>query len=196
MEKGKWEFFKGNKENWFSEPLYNWMNLSEIPEAPWLKERCTTDRIRQALSPWSDLFLIKLEFFPEGSYREEGTPRLSNIQGFYMATIRHRISGSHTAQMKILLPVALLMIVYLMVILYGQSMANNVMLEKNSKLIETILTAVATSLFAMCITATWALAACSIRTGYAYNFSYGLFPVVSLSSELLNVESENVFEVE
>ena len=44
--------------------------------------------------------------------------------------------------MKILLPVALLMIVYLMVILYGQSMANNVMLEKNSKLIETILTAV------------------------------------------------------
>ena len=44
--------------------------------------------------------------------------------------------------LSFLLPFMMLMIIYMMVILYGQSMANSVMLEKNSKLIETILTAV------------------------------------------------------
>ncbi len=105
MGKGKWEFFKGSKENWFSEPLYNWMDLSQVPEAPGLRERCTADRIRQALAPWSDLFLIKLEYFPEGTYQEKGSPRLTNVQSFYMATLEHRISDLHTAEMKILFPV-------------------------------------------------------------------------------------------
>ena len=41
-----------------------------------------------------------------------------------------------------LIPFLMLMLVYMMVILYGQSMANSVMLEKTSKLMETILTAV------------------------------------------------------
>ena len=105
MGKGKWEFFKGNRDNWFSEPLYNWMDLSQVPEASGLKDRCTTDRIRQALSPWSDLFLIKIEYYPEGSYQEPDTPRLTNVQSFYMVTLIHRISDRHTATMKILLPV-------------------------------------------------------------------------------------------
>lgn len=39
-------------------------------------------------------------------------------------------------------PFLMLMLMYMMVLLYGQSMANTVMLEKNSKLMETILTAV------------------------------------------------------
>lgn len=39
-------------------------------------------------------------------------------------------------------PFLMLMLVYMMVVLYGQSMANSVMLEKTSKLMETILTAV------------------------------------------------------
>lgn len=41
-----------------------------------------------------------------------------------------------------LIPFITLMLIYMMVILYGQSMANSVMLEKTSKLMETILTAV------------------------------------------------------
>lgn len=41
-----------------------------------------------------------------------------------------------------LVPFLMVMLVYMMVILYGQSMANSVMLEKTSKLMETILTAV------------------------------------------------------
>ena len=44
--------------------------------------------------------------------------------------------------LAILLPFLMLMLIYMMVILYGQSMANSVMLEKNSKLVETVLTAV------------------------------------------------------
>lgn len=41
-----------------------------------------------------------------------------------------------------LVPFMMAMLVYMMVVLYGQSMANSVMLEKTSKLMETILTAV------------------------------------------------------
>ena len=41
-----------------------------------------------------------------------------------------------------ILPFLMVMLIYMMVILYGQSMANSVMLEKTSKLMETILTAV------------------------------------------------------
>lgn len=41
-----------------------------------------------------------------------------------------------------IVPFMMAMLVYMMVVLYGQSMANNVMLEKTSKLMETILTAV------------------------------------------------------
>ncbi|MBQ8920719.1 MAG: ABC transporter permease [Oscillospiraceae bacterium] len=44
--------------------------------------------------------------------------------------------------LEFLLPFLMLMLLYMMVILYGQSMANSVMLEKNSKLVETVLTAV------------------------------------------------------
>ena len=39
-------------------------------------------------------------------------------------------------------PFLILMLLYMMIILYGQAMSNTVILEKNSKLIETILTAV------------------------------------------------------
>ena len=41
-----------------------------------------------------------------------------------------------------ILPFFMMMLVYMMVVFYGQSMANSVMLEKTSKLMETILTAV------------------------------------------------------
>ncbi|MCQ2417189.1 MAG: ABC transporter permease [Oscillospiraceae bacterium] len=43
---------------------------------------------------------------------------------------------------SMLIPFICLMAIYMMIILYGQSTANSVMLEKNSKLMETILTAV------------------------------------------------------
>ena len=44
--------------------------------------------------------------------------------------------------LSFVLPFMMMMTLYMMVILYGQSMANSVMLEKTSKLMETILTAV------------------------------------------------------
>lgn len=47
-----------------------------------------------------------------------------------------------TQFIMIFVPFMVVMTVYMMVILYGQSMANSVMLEKTSKLMETILTAV------------------------------------------------------
>lgn len=43
---------------------------------------------------------------------------------------------------SLMIPFMMVMTIYMMVILYGQSMANSVMLEKTSKLMETILTAV------------------------------------------------------
>lgn len=43
---------------------------------------------------------------------------------------------------EFIIPYMMLLLVYMMVVLYGQSMANSVMLEKTSKLMETILTAV------------------------------------------------------
>lgn len=47
-----------------------------------------------------------------------------------------------TQIIMLIVPFLVVMTVYMMVILYGQSMANSVMLEKTSKLMETILTAV------------------------------------------------------
>ena len=47
-----------------------------------------------------------------------------------------------TQVIMMFVPFMVVMTVYMMVILYGQSMANSVMLEKTSKLMETILTAV------------------------------------------------------
>ena len=44
--------------------------------------------------------------------------------------------------LDVFVPFMMVMLIYMMVILYGQSMANSVMLEKTSKLMETILTAV------------------------------------------------------
>ena len=44
--------------------------------------------------------------------------------------------------MEILMPFMMMMLIYMMVIFYGQSMSNSVMLEKTSKLMETMLTAV------------------------------------------------------
>ena len=44
--------------------------------------------------------------------------------------------------LSFLIPFLMLMLIYMMVIFYGQSMANSVMLEKTSKLMETMLTAV------------------------------------------------------
>ena len=44
--------------------------------------------------------------------------------------------------LEVFIPFMAVMMVYMMVILYGQAMANSVMLEKTSKLMETILTAV------------------------------------------------------
>ena len=43
---------------------------------------------------------------------------------------------------RLLIPFMMMMTIYMMVVIYGQSMANSVMLEKTSKLMETILTAV------------------------------------------------------
>lgn len=51
-------------------------------------------------------------------------------------------NGIVEALVNFAVPFMTLMLLYMMVILYGQSMSNTVMLEKNSKLIETILTAV------------------------------------------------------
>ena len=44
--------------------------------------------------------------------------------------------------LEFLVPFFVMMLLYMMVILYGQSMGNSILLEKNSKLIETMLTAV------------------------------------------------------
>ena len=44
--------------------------------------------------------------------------------------------------LRTMVPFMMIMMIYMMVVLYGQSMANSVMLEKNSKLMETVLTAV------------------------------------------------------
>lgn len=49
---------------------------------------------------------------------------------------------SLTQVMEMLIPFLIMMLVYMMVIFYGQSMSNSVMLEKTSKLMETMLTAV------------------------------------------------------
>ena len=46
------------------------------------------------------------------------------------------------SMLRTMIPFLVVMLMYMMTILYGQSMANSVMLEKNSKLMETIMTAV------------------------------------------------------
>lgn len=43
---------------------------------------------------------------------------------------------------RMIVPFLIMMMIYMMVVIYGQSMSNSVMLEKTSKLMETILTAV------------------------------------------------------
>ena len=101
---GKWGFFKGNKENWFSHPIYNWMDGSENREYPYLKIRCCPTIIREALRDCTDMMLIDINYYPDGTYQEEGKPLLSNVPAFYLVHLKEMISGRHIGDVRIFLP--------------------------------------------------------------------------------------------
>ena len=101
---GNWGFFKGKKENWFSNSLYNWMDGKAFPYASQLHERCKPESVRKALEPFLDMLLMGIEYYPEGTFCEKGKPVLANIPAFYLVRIREFISENHVAHIKLFLP--------------------------------------------------------------------------------------------
>lgn len=111
--------------------------------------------------------------------------------------------------LTILLPFLSMMLVYMMVIFYGQSMSNSVLLEKNSKLMETMLTAVnpvalmagkllATAVAAVAQLLIWMLSALGGFTG-SIGFIIRMMPAemgAATATELADASvSPNVFPV-
>lgn len=106
MEKPvKWEFFKGNKENWFSHPIYNWMNPDSFEEYSILHKRCKPDLVRQALLPFLNIIPMSIRFYEAGTYQEEDKPLLTNVPAFYLIRMKQILSDRHTANIKLFLPI-------------------------------------------------------------------------------------------
>lgn len=104
----KWEFFKGHKDNWFSEKIYNWMDPSdteEFKDYPLLKKTCVPERIREILFPFVDIMLLDINYYPAGSCKEKGKPILDNVPAFYQVRLKEILSGQHVANIRIFLPV-------------------------------------------------------------------------------------------
>lgn len=104
MEKAKWEFYKGSRENWFSHDMYNWMEPETFREYPILHKNCTAGKIQQILAPFLNLLVISVKYYEGGSYKEAGKPLLTNIPSFYLVRIKEVISARHTANIKLFLP--------------------------------------------------------------------------------------------
>lgn len=102
---GKWGFYKGCRDNWFSNPLYNWIDSSRLPRRTGMEKRCEPGRLRKVLAAWSDIMPVSVEFYPDGTYEEPGKPKLTNIPAFYLVRIREIITDSHVANVRIMLPV-------------------------------------------------------------------------------------------
>lgn len=103
-KKGKWEFFKGSRDNWFSHPMYNWMNPQEFKEYSILHRRCKPELVRQVLAPFINIMPISIRFYPAGTYQEEGKPLLDNVPAFYLIRMKQILSDRHTANIKLFLP--------------------------------------------------------------------------------------------
>ena len=101
----KWEFFKGHRENWFSEKIYNWTDPADFEEYSDLPDRCAMSRIREVVSDFSDMTLIEVRFYPAGTYQETGKPLLSNIPAFCLVRIKEVMSDRHVANIRIFLPI-------------------------------------------------------------------------------------------
>ena len=93
-------------------------------------------------SQFSNILVAKAELTPEGVM-------LLKMPVSAEAMSLSKDSGEESEEKSLteellgfLVPFLTIMLLYMMVLLYGQSVANSVMLEKNSKLIESILTAV------------------------------------------------------
>lgn len=100
----KWAFFKGKRENWFSHKMYNWMDPSELKEYPILHQRCKAGLIQDVVGPGNNMIVTHVEFYPAGTCQEEGKPLLDNIPAFYLVRMKEVLSGRHTANIKLLLP--------------------------------------------------------------------------------------------
>ena len=105
----KWEFFKGDRDNWFDWPVYNWMDPDDDTEFKdyntELDRRCTPEKIREVLSSYVDMMLLQVSYVPAGTFKEAGKPLLDNIPAFYLVRIKEILSGRHVANVRIYLPV-------------------------------------------------------------------------------------------
>ncbi|MBR5048016.1 MAG: tannase/feruloyl esterase family alpha/beta hydrolase, partial [Eubacterium sp.] len=105
MEKAeKWKFYKGNKENWFSADMYNWMDPKKFKEYPVLHSRCNSAHIREVLAPFINIVVMNIRFYEGGTYQEAGKPLLDNIPAFYLVRMKQVLSDKHTANIKLFLP--------------------------------------------------------------------------------------------
>lgn len=96
-----------------------------------------------ASDAFSEVLMQKAQLTPEGAALLSVPVRTT------AGELKHEASADDESErslleefLTIMLPFLLMMTIYMMVVLYGQSLANSVMLEKTSKLMETILTAV------------------------------------------------------
>ena len=103
-KEGKWEFFKGNRDNWFSSDMYNWVAAEELKEYQILHQRCRPENIREVLAPFLNIVLMSICFYESGSYQEQGKPLLDNVPAFYLVRFKQVLSEKHVANIKLFLP--------------------------------------------------------------------------------------------
>ena len=101
--------WNGKNNNWFSHPLFNWMDGTESKPQPQLAERCNTVTLGRALNKLATLDLRAADcvFYPEGTYTEPGDeyPLLDNVPAFWRVRVLEPISINAVAVIKIYLPV-------------------------------------------------------------------------------------------
>ncbi|HAM69305.1 MAG TPA: hypothetical protein DCP68_06800 [Ruminococcus sp.] len=88
------------------------------------------------------ILLQKAEITPEGAALLSMPVNMTTASVNDKAEVEEKQEDSAKFIIGMLMPYFMMMLIYMMVVLYGQSMANSVMLEKTSKLMETILVTV------------------------------------------------------
>ncbi|MGN0466860.1 MAG: tannase/feruloyl esterase family alpha/beta hydrolase [Lachnospiraceae bacterium] len=91
---------------WYEHKLYHWIEENELSSMNLcLKRNCTKKIVESILKKFEHIELENIEFYPSGTYEEEGKTRLDNISDFYLIRMKQRVSKNHTGTMRIYLPI-------------------------------------------------------------------------------------------
>jgi len=113
-----------------------------LPEETQLSRSKASSFVSYVQSNFTAITMQKAKLTPEG-INLLNLPVTAETTGLSSDAAEDKAEKSTTEKiLGLLIPFLIIMLMYMMVMLYGQSVANSVMLEKNSKLIESVLVAV------------------------------------------------------